>query len=161
MLYIANHLDWREDPRRQAVWVSPHNARRLPSLFTFGASHQWQAPGGADDELFCTEILSRQELLARLDKSFFTSLVTNDYWAYFLSRLLERHIETADSQEPSFYLHRDDFVLRIHLRGVKDLRSITDPAFQALRFPNAMEIRGEIRFLLHFLRPKSWAGSAS
>lgn len=161
MLFIANHLDWREDPRRQAVWLSQTGERRFPSLFTFGGSHQWQAPSGASDELFCTEYLTRQEVLARLTGSTATSLVTSGFWAYFLSRILEREIECADPLAPSFYLHNEDFVLRVYLPGVKDLRSVGDPAFQSLRHPESMELRGEIRFLLHFLRPKSWLGSAS
>lgn len=161
MLFIANHLDWREDPRRQAAWISPHNARRLPSLFTFGASHQWQAPSGASDELFCSELLTRQDVLARLDNSAATSLVTNGFWANFLSRILEREIECANSRARPFYLDREDLVLRVHLCGERDLRSINAPIFQALDNPDAMETRGEIRFFLHFLRPKSWLGSAS
>lgn len=161
MLFIANHLNWREDPRRQAVWLSPQDQRRWPSLFTFGASHQWQAPSGASDELFCTEFLTRQEVLSRLDAGGAASLVTNAYWSHFLSRLLERKIECADSQARPFYLDHEDFVLRIHLCSGADLDSIDDPAFQALDNPDAMEARGEIRFFLHFLRSKSWAGSAS
>jgi hypothetical protein len=161
VLYIANHLNWRQDSLRQATWVAPDDQRPLPSVFTFGASHQWQAPSGASDELFCTEFLTRQEVLSRLDKGVFQSLVTNAYWSHFLSRLLEREIECADWQARPFYLDRDDFVLRIHLCGGKELRSIDDPIFQALDNPDAMEDRSEIRFFLHFIRGKSWTGSAS
>lgn len=162
MLYIANQLTWHENPRRQAVWVNPDEGQRLSPLFTFGASHQRQAPAGAADELFCTEFLTRQEVLYRLDKGAFTSLVTNAYWSDFLSNLFGRKIECADPQARPFYLDRDDFVLRVHLCGGQVLRSADDPLIsQALENPDDLERRGEIRFFLHFLRPKSWLGSAS
>ena len=167
MRYLTNQLGWIHDGFVHRDWVD-HEGNGLMSRFSFGSTHDWQAPSG-NANLFASEPVTAEMARLWIQRDQFTSLVSGDSrWTPFLSELLGVPVspgEYPESEDDKFLIQPADVILRIGFAGnIKLTEEKWNGRFtQDLRDSELFELlQAEpelIRFYLHFVRKFNPAGA--